>query len=125
MTETRRSGIGGLLRSGDGEWIVGFSGFSGSSDSLFAELFSLLRGLEVAWSRGIRRPMCYTNSLLDFDLISQPSRLTQVYASIVEAVKEKLRCQWDVTIRHTMREGNGCADFLAKLGKLMDTHLAI
>lgn len=42
------SGLGGLIRIGVGEWIVGFNGFLGHQDNLFPELMAILKGLVLA-----------------------------------------------------------------------------
>lgn len=41
--ESGRAGFGGLLRSGGGDWIVGFSGCIGISDCAQAELMEILK----------------------------------------------------------------------------------
>lgn len=41
MDGSQHAGFGGLLRSGEGEGITGFSGHLGSSDYLFAELMAI------------------------------------------------------------------------------------
>lgn len=46
------AGFGGLLRQGDGSWILGYFGYLGFADSLRADLSALYHGLEAAWSYG-------------------------------------------------------------------------
>nr|ABN08309.1 Polynucleotidyl transferase, Ribonuclease H fold [Medicago truncatula] len=40
-------------------------------------------------------------------------------------IKELLRRDWMVSLRHTLREGNAAADFLVKKGALSDSSLVI
>jgi hypothetical protein len=47
-----------------------------------------------------------------------------VYAVLIQDIKEQL-FQGNTTICHTLREGNNCADFLAKLGTSSDSDLMI
>ncbi|CAJ2678845.1 unnamed protein product [Trifolium pratense] len=48
-----------------------------------------------------------------FDINCQ--RLTH-YAAIIHNIKELLPRDWRIHIVHTCREGNACADYLAKFG---------
>jgi hypothetical protein len=36
-----------------------------------------------------------------------------------------MNLEWEVNLSHTLREGNSCADFLAKVGSSNDTKLRI
>jgi hypothetical protein len=47
-----RSGIGGLLRNGSGNWIIGFSGFIGLSSKVIVELNTIRFGSLLARSKG-------------------------------------------------------------------------
>jgi hypothetical protein len=47
-----------------------------------------------------------------------------VYAVLIQDIK-KLFSQSNTTICHTLREGNNCADFLAKFGASSDSDLTI
>jgi len=47
-----RLGIGGLLRNGSGNWIIGFSGFIGLSSKVIVELNTIRFGSLLAWSKG-------------------------------------------------------------------------
>jgi hypothetical protein len=47
-----------------------------------------------------------------------------VYAVLIQDIK-KLLSQSNTTICHTLREGNNCADFLAKFGASSDSDLTI
>nr|TKR91213.1 hypothetical protein D5086_0000225690 [Populus alba] len=49
------AGIGGLIRELSGQWITYFSCFNGPSSIIFAELWSLRRGIELAVSLGCQK----------------------------------------------------------------------
>lgn len=102
----------------DGGSIIDSSGFLGISECLHAELQAILKGLELAWSCGIRRLVCHTDSLMVFRLLAQPVGYAHTYATIIEVVlvREKLQMEWEVALQHNLREGNECADFMAKMG---------
>ncbi|MCI96878.1 ribonuclease H protein, partial [Trifolium medium] len=38
------------------------------------------------------------------------------YAAILNNIKDIMMRDWQVTVSHTLREGNACADYLAKYG---------
>lgn len=38
-----------------GQWIIGFSGYCGFTTNLHAELLAILHGLQIAWSRGLKK----------------------------------------------------------------------
>lgn len=77
------SGFGGVLHSGQGEWIVGFHDYLGNTDILHAELMALLRGLQLAWDRDFRDILVYSDSSLAFRLVSQLCSQFHVYVAMV------------------------------------------
>lgn len=46
---------GGLVRDDKGNWLFGFAFKIGISFSLGAELWTILKGLELCWERGFRK----------------------------------------------------------------------
>ncbi|XP_061367067.1 uncharacterized protein LOC133310186 [Gastrolobium bilobum] len=61
---------GGLLRDWNGSWLCGFSAFIGSCSPLQAELWAILRGLDLAWKYG------WKNIILESDSVQAISLLT-------------------------------------------------
>jgi len=110
------SGFGGLLRNEDDAWIHGFAGNIGFSNILHAELLSVYHGLRMAWEFGILELWCYSDSKTAIKLISEPVNTWHHCAAIIYNIKELLSRDWHVHMHHTIREGNACADYLAKLG---------
>jgi hypothetical protein len=47
------------------------------------------------------------------------------YVAIIANIQDLLKLDWNVSIFHTLREENACADFLAKLGSTNDDKLSI
>ncbi|MCI37547.1 replication protein A1-like protein, partial [Trifolium medium] len=68
--------------------------------------------------------VCYSDSLLCINLIKGPIVKYHVYVVLIQDIKE-LISQSNVTLCHTLREGNHCVDFLAKLGTSSDADLLI
>jgi ribonuclease HI len=110
------SGFGGLIRHADGTWIRGFYGNIGVSNIMHAELLALYHGLQLAWELNIRELLCYSDSGTAIKLITEPVDEWHHYAAILHNIKDILARNWRVKIIHTLREGNACADFLAKFG---------
>jgi hypothetical protein len=71
LGDSGRAGFGGLVREGDGSWIIGFSGFLGISNNTFAQLMAIFHGLKIARERGCRRIHCYYDSQTTVDVISK------------------------------------------------------
>jgi ribonuclease HI len=111
-----RAGFGGIIRNTHGFFLSGFSGYiSSSSDILFAELTAIYRGLRMAIDMGLDDLICYSDSLLSVNLINGNTPSYHTYAVLIQDIKDMLQDS-NFTLHHTLREGNHCADFMAKLG---------
>ncbi|KAJ1434634.1 Ribonuclease H domain [Sesbania bispinosa] len=113
--------FGGLLRSHSGEWIWGFYGNMGHGDILGAELLALVRGLWLCWDLQYKIVKCMTDSTLAISLVKEDVSRFHKYAGVVREIHYLLSLDWDVVLLHTLREGNQCADFLAKHGVAEDS----
>lgn len=121
----RRAGFGGLFRNPDGGWISGFSGFIGHSEVLKVELLGIYHGLRLAWERDFKEILCYTDSLCALKLIKEQHEEFHRYATIVQDNRDSMALPWKVELLHTLREGNQCTDYFAKLGANSDDKLRI
>jgi hypothetical protein len=59
---------------------------------------------------------CYSDSRSAITLIIESVDEWHHYAAIINNIKDNMNRDWQVSLLHTLREGNTCADFLAKLG---------
>ena len=110
-----RAGYGGLLRNHDGYYLSGFSGYIHNSfDILYAELFTIYQGLLLAKEKNVADLVCYSDSMRCINLIKGPAMKFHNYVVLIQDIKE-LFVHVNVTICHILREGNQCANFLAKL----------
>jgi ribonuclease HI len=120
-----RAGFGGVLRINSGTYITGFSGYiSHSQDILFAELTALYQGLKLAVSFNFGEVTCYSDSILTVNLIKEELNHFHVYAVLIQNIKDIMRSR-PFSLFHSLREGNQCADFMAKLGASNDVELTI
>ncbi|KAK2450588.1 hypothetical protein QL285_009701 [Trifolium repens] len=110
------SGFVGVLRHSNGDWIFGFVGTVGISTILHVELLAIYNGLKVAWDQGHRNIICYSDSTLSLQLIDGKVNPWHHYASILANITELVKRNWSICFRHTKREANSVADFLAKTG---------
>ncbi|XP_024630892.1 uncharacterized protein [Medicago truncatula] len=111
-----RVGYGGLIRNSAGLFLKGFSGLiHGSTCILQAELTAILEGYRMAVNMGIEELVCFSDSQISVNLVSGEVSKFHAYAVIIQDIKDILASH-NFRIFHTLREGNHCADFSAKLG---------
>jgi len=91
---------------------------------LHAELSAILYGLKMATDMGFAPVACYSDFILAINSIKEAFSKYHVYAVIIHEIQELLSYD-NVSIHHTLREGNQCADFLAKLGASSDVKLLV
>jgi hypothetical protein len=116
--------FGGFLRNNAGFFLSAFSGFIPSSDDIIlAELSTIYHGLIIAKNLGFVELVCYSDALVCINLINGRQEKYHVYVVLIQDIKELLH-QSNV-ICHTLREGNQCTDFFAKLGASSDVDLLI
>ena len=80
----------------------------------FMQNLGLLHGLQVAWDFGAQRVLCYSDSLDVVTLVTKGVPPSHCYATIVKATVSWFDEDWTVSVEHSLREGNACADMLAK-----------
>jgi len=120
-----RTGFGGLIRNSACFFLSGFSGYlPNSSCILLAELTTIYKGLRLALDMGCEDLVCYTDSQLYVNLISGDVSKYHTYAVLVQDIKDVMAAS-NFTTEHTLREGNQCADHMAKLGAASDTNFTL
>lgn len=107
---------GGLIRDCEGRWIVGFTTNIGRASSFTAELWGFREGLIVARQRGFTHLIAESDSETLVNIIDKNSVSGSLVSTMVADCKALTRQFQEFRIRHTLREGNQCADFLANLG---------
>ncbi|CAL5366927.1 unnamed protein product [Camellia sinensis] len=117
-------GFGGLFRDDSGIWIYGYFGKLEVCSSLEAELWGIYRGLTVIFKKGYIDVLIESDSVEAVDLLQNATVVNASFRSIVEDARHLLkRCR--CSIQHILREGNQCADKLAKLGADQEEHLVV
>ena len=110
------AGFGGIIRNSAGLFITSFSGhLATTSDILLAELTTIHRGLLLAIDTGIDEMVCYSDSMLSIQLLTTDTSYYHAYTVLIQDIKDLLAAR-NFPIHHCLREGNQCADWLAKQG---------
>ncbi|XP_020206711.1 uncharacterized protein LOC109791774 [Cajanus cajan] len=108
--------FGGLVRNSDGKWLWGFKGDIGMDTSLKAELLAILHDLQLCWTRRYLSILLVSDSKMALELVKQPIQYSHGYAGVLCHIKELMAKPWTLSLIHSWREGNMCANMLAKMG---------
>jgi ribonuclease HI len=107
---------GGVVRNADGVFIFGFSYNSGACTITTAELWAILKGLQLAKDRRFMYIEIESDSTSAVSMISNGCGLRHPYFSLVYQIKDILREMSSWSIIHVNREANQIADYFAKYG---------
>lgn len=116
-----RSGFRGLIRDELGQWCLGYSGFCGVTDNLKAELLAIHNRLKLAWLKGYKPLVCESDSKIAISMIQQGTHHLHPLAPLVNDIRTFGELPWQLSFNHVFREGNECADWLAKKGASEDS----
>jgi len=116
---------GDLIRASMGNFLVWFTVFAGVACNLLPELLAIAKGLKLAWDRGYRKIICHSDSKDALRLLSTNQVGFHKYRVLIFEIRELLSRDWTIRIKHTFREANFCADFMAKLATSYDNGLMI
>jgi ribonuclease HI len=108
-----------------GDFLGGFYGTAAQPNVLYAEIMAILHGLEVCWNKGFRNVVCFSDSLQAVTLVKEGVSLFHSFANELQKICQLRSRVWTVLFEHTFREGNRCADHLAKLGAASNSSLVI
>ncbi|KAK3036498.1 hypothetical protein RJ639_030512 [Escallonia herrerae] len=107
---------GGLIRGEKGEWLCGYAGNIGIRTSLTAEICGIYKGLCLIREKNLCRVMIETDCMAAINLISREKvNDKHPMKRILDECRE-IMASCGCFMVHTVREGNFCADMLAKLG---------
>jgi len=76
----------------------------------------------MAWDLGYRSIILESDSQTTLDLIADTTHNDfHPHASLLSLIRKFASLHWVVSFTHTLREGNECADWLAKFGATAPT----
>ena len=113
-----QTGAGGLLRDHEGNWLTGFAQSLGICTALKAELWSILIGLRTVLHLNIPKLIVESDSSLAVEAVNRRTVLFGNCSHLVNAIQQLLQGHWEVSYVFVGRQGNGCADWLAKEASL-------
>nr|POE96986.1 putative ribonuclease h protein [Quercus suber] len=111
-----KAGAGGLIRDSSGHWVKGFVRSIGFATSVTAEFWALRDGLKLALSEGIQNLIVELDARVVVDLINSNVDSVKPYSPLLCDCRCLLRRFPRVQVKHVYREGNRCADALARWG---------
>ncbi|XP_061373781.1 uncharacterized protein LOC133316100 [Gastrolobium bilobum] len=107
-----QGGCGGSLRDVSGLWLKGFAKRLGACNSMKAENWGMLLGLQMAWDLGHRRVIIEGDSQAALNLINEGVAGNHPLAGLIRRIGQIRSWDWQVEFKHVNREGNGVADWL-------------
>ncbi|KAK9018022.1 hypothetical protein V6N11_001012 [Hibiscus sabdariffa] len=114
---TGMGSVGGIFRSDDGSWILGFNKTIGILRPLQAELWGILLGLQLAWENGFERLLIQSDNREAIKRLNA-STASSDPCSLVRSIAALRSRGWATETQWIPREGNKPADMLAKLDNL-------
>ncbi|KAF7841449.1 ribonuclease H [Senna tora] len=108
---------GAVIRNDKGEWLMGLAKPMGSGIALQPEICGIILGLEMAWKHGMKKVIMETDSTEAFDFAQDFYDKNHPLRFLAEKIKEYKDKNWQVVLKHTFRETNRVADFLAKYAR--------
>lgn len=94
-----------------GKWVKGYTKRLGWCDASKAELWSIVLGLELAWTDG------YHNVIVESDSQSIVSQLNKISSEINNALGKRIRSfqarPWNLHFQYVSRVNNRCAHYMA------------
>lgn len=110
--------LGGVLHMSNGDWLLGYYGSAGFSNSLHMELLALYH-MGCEWLGSMVTKISFvtlTHLWLSIWFIGKPMSGIDHYA----AIKELLARNWRVRVIHMLRVAYSVADYLAKQGAIQN-----
>ena len=119
------AGGGGLIRDENGEWVTGFARRIGSTNSFLAELWALRDGLQLCLQANAHAVIIEVDAKAIVDAFNSPTSHDAFVSPIMEDCRLMASRIPQRRFRHIYREANKCADFLARLGLLLDSEFVV
>nr|POE80174.1 putative ribonuclease h protein [Quercus suber] len=114
------AGGGGIIKDCHGEWISGFARSIGFTISFAAEFWALRDGLMLCLRLGLNAVEVEVDASSIVSLLANATETNSEIASLVDDCRDMLKSIPQARIKHYYKEGNKCADRLARLGVRLD-----
>ncbi|CAN1149389.1 Putative ribonuclease H protein At1g65750, partial [Linum perenne] len=107
---------GGLLTDEFGRCLLAYTINLGNCSITRAELRGAIECLKRTWDAGFRQVVLLMDSKAAISLLEKGQDTAHQHGMEVLQFRELYDRDWTVRIKHTYREGNHAADFLASIG---------
>lgn len=114
-TSLGSAGGGGLIRDEWGNWVLGFSRKIGNANSFMVETQALRDGLLLCQHLNPNAVIIELDAKALVDALNNPLYSNFVISPLFEDCKQLAAQIPHVSIKHSYREGNRCADHLVNL----------
>ena len=104
---------------GNGRWIKGFSRSIGHASSFVAKYWALRDGFKLALGIGVQRLVVELDAKVVVSLITSIGGSNKPYLPLLNDCRYLLSRFLQTRVVHVFREGNRCADALARMGSNM------
>ena len=108
------AGCGGLVRSADGQWVVGFSKRIGATSSFAAKWWGLREGLRRCCNLNISCLEVEMDAKSIVDVVGNPNYANNIISPILDDCRILITKFHQICIKHCFRQANQCANGLAK-----------
>ena len=119
------AGGGGLIRNEKGEWVKGYARAIGIMTSVAAELWALRDDIRLCIAFKLPAVEIVLDAKVVIDLVRKESSNFNSLDMLVDDCKKGLKQIPNIKIMHYFREGNKCADNLARRGALLDQDFVV
>ncbi|KAM7525590.1 hypothetical protein LguiA_015492 [Lonicera macranthoides] len=109
------AGFGGVARDNQGNWLEGFAGFIGKATILKAELWAVREAMMLIKRKHWLYAIVEVDSSNVCDLLKGEDVEEHPLKVLIQDCKS-IMMELKLSVHHTLREGNRCADAMAKLG---------
>lgn len=109
--------LGGIIKSDQGRWIIGFTKFNGTGSIELVKAWALYLGLKVVISLEINRIKIVIDCQEIYHLLTKNDNLFHPLHSLISNCRHTLCALEDHKISKISRKQDTCADLLSKVGK--------
>ncbi|KAI0529110.1 hypothetical protein KFK09_001657 [Dendrobium nobile] len=113
------AGMGGIIRNFNGDVIIAYASPLNHCKVIYDEMRGISYGLELCHRTGITNVAIEVDALSLIQMINKDIMCYPDFFHIMRKIKSLL-AGLNFTLIHIFREGNACADFLAKKGSLIN-----
>ncbi|RYR41137.1 hypothetical protein Ahy_A08g037531 [Arachis hypogaea] len=117
FSHNNNDAYGGVFRDHLCRFVKAFACNLESYSIMQAELWAILKGLQLAITNGLQNILVESDSLMALSFVREGCPNSHPCASLIEYIRILVSRVQHIAWRHTLREANPVADILAKKGQ--------